>query len=542
MRELEKKGLRCVAYARLSSRELAERSEFTSIEAQIEACKAYVKSQGILGWKFLKAYTDLSTGADVERPGLQQMLQDARDGMFDCIVCVKIDRLSRSLHDFFELHDLFDEKNIKFVCTTQDINTTNAAGRMFLKILVSFGEYERELIVERVKAKLHETARQGLFCGGYIPLGYHSPEKGRPLQIEEREAGIVRLIFSLYEKHHSVIPVVRELEKQGQKTKMQKMGEKTRGGIPFQRSSVLRILRNPLYIGEYSFRGNRTPMPITPIIPRPQFERIQKMLDLHTRGDGFSRTKYPYLLKGILRCGCCGGAMIAAPGKKSRFFYYRCVGVPKKGVEVCELRNLPAPQIEEKVVEIISCTAQDEEKLRSAVSLTQQEESRKREILEGALTKEEVRREELIQTTGRLIEIIEKGQCKINVLEERLNTLGEEKAHAEEAIQEIKKQLGKYGRKEIDFLHLRDSLRIFIRAMGSKKEEKRKEAVRNLIDRVFVEKNYIRVSVRARYLEGGSGLEGLRMRGDNLLGTTIWINSLYTWKKGFRGKKEVKLL
>ena len=231
--------LRCAVYTRKSSEEGLEQ-EFNSLHAQREACEAYVASQRSEGWVLVRDQYDDGgiSGGTLDRPGLQRLLEDIEDGLVDVVVVYKIDRLSRALMDFSKLVEIFDRHGVTFVSVTQSFNTTTSMGRLTLNILLSFAQFEREVIGERIRDKFAASRRKGMWMGGPVPLGY--VVKDRKLVIEPAEAEQVRTIFRLYARSSSTAQVLKELHARGIRTK--------RGAV-FDRGYLLKFLHNKVYLG-----------------------------------------------------------------------------------------------------------------------------------------------------------------------------------------------------------------------------------------------------------------------------------------------------
>src|SRR3954454_23802275 len=205
-----KPKLRCAVYTRKSSEEGLE-MEFNSLDAQREACEAYVASQRAEGWLLVAdRYDDGGfSGGTLERPALKRLRSDMEAGKIDVVVVYKIDRLSRSLMDFSRLVEVFEQHKVTFVSVTQSFNTTNSMGRLTLNVLLSFAQFEREVIGERSRDKFAASRKRGIWMGGFVPLGYDV--KDRKLILNEAEAAIVRRVFEKFTKRGSVTDLVRTL-------------------------------------------------------------------------------------------------------------------------------------------------------------------------------------------------------------------------------------------------------------------------------------------------------------------------------------------
>ena len=243
------KKIRCAIYTRKSAEEGLEQ-EFNSLDAQREACAAYVASQKAESWVLLPTvYEDAGlSGGTLERPGLQRLLADIDAGLVDQIVVYKVDRLTRSLSDFAKLVERLEAAGAVFVSVTQSFNTATSMGRMTLHMLLSFAQFEREVTAERIRDKIAASKRKGLWMGGRVPLGYEKDE--RTLRINEAEAETVQTLYALYRKHETLRQVKAEADRLRLRTKQRFTADGTRtGGLPFRRGHLHCLLTNPLYAG-----------------------------------------------------------------------------------------------------------------------------------------------------------------------------------------------------------------------------------------------------------------------------------------------------
>ena len=293
------KLLRCAIYTRKSTEHGLE-LEFNSLDAQREACEAYIKSQASEGWICLpKQYDDPAfSGGNLERPALQRLLKDIEAGLVDVVVVYKIDRLTRSLSDFAKLVEVFDVRSISFVAITQQFNTTTSMGRLTLNILLSFAQFERELSSERVRDKVAASRRKGKWTGGTVPLGYDSKDK--KLVINEAEAKVVRTIFERYINLKSVPKLIQELDRKGIVTKQHRLKGKITGGIPFNYGSLLYVLKNRMYLGETGHGGKWFAGEHDPILDRQTFDRVQEIMKGNSVKRSKRRTESGALLTGFL--------------------------------------------------------------------------------------------------------------------------------------------------------------------------------------------------------------------------------------------------
>src|ERR1700676_4179940 len=275
---------RCAVYTRKSSEEGLEQ-DFNSLHAQREACEAFIKSQQGEGWRLVKtAYDDGGlSGGNMERPSLQRLLEDIRQGLVDVVVVYKVDRLTRSLADFARMVEVFDARGVSFVAVTQQFNTTTSMGRLTLNVLLSFAQFEREVTGERIRDKIAASKRKGIWMGGLVPLGYEV--RDRQLVINEAEATTVRHIFTRYCEFGSVRLLKEELDRNGVRSKIRvsKDGVES-GGQAFSRGALYTLLRNPIYVGEIRHKGVCHSGQHAPIVNRAMWDRVAQLLRGHSTG------------------------------------------------------------------------------------------------------------------------------------------------------------------------------------------------------------------------------------------------------------------
>ena len=294
------KPVRCAIYTRKSTEHGLE-LEFNSLDAQRDACEAYIKSQASQGWKAVPQHYDdpAFSGGNLARPALQQLLKDIDAGRIDVIVVYKIDRLTRSLADFAKLVEAFDAKAISFVAVTQQFNTTTSMGRLTLNVLLSFAQFERELSSERVRDKIAASRRKGKWTGGTVPLGYDAKDK--KLVINKAEAETARYIFKRYLELQSFAKLVEDLDAKGIVTKRRDTKvKKFNGGILFTYGPLAYFLKNRVYIGETGHKDKWFPGEHAGIVDRKTFDEVQQLLKSKSDGRDATRTASEALLLGKL--------------------------------------------------------------------------------------------------------------------------------------------------------------------------------------------------------------------------------------------------
>ncbi|MFI0849152.1 recombinase family protein [Mesorhizobium sp. IMUNJ 23232] len=335
--------LRCAVYTRKSSEEGLDQ-EFNSLDAQREACEAYVVSQRAEGWVLVPdRYDDGGvSGATLERPALKRLLRDVEAGLVDVVVCYKIDRLSRSLSDFSKLVDLFDRQQVTFCSTTQSFSTTTSMGRLTLNILLSFAQFEREVIGERIRDKFAASRRKGMWMGGTVSLGYRVVN--RKLVIHEAEAATVRMIFQRFLKTGSGMQLSRALNAEG---------VTSRSGKPFDKGMLYKILSNRIYVGEAVHKGTAYPGEHSPIIPRELWDKVRSIIAENPRKRAAaSRRQTPALLKGLLFAPNGSAMSPTHTRRKGKLYrYYVTQTVVKLGPHTCPIRRIAAAEIETVVID-----------------------------------------------------------------------------------------------------------------------------------------------------------------------------------------------
>lgn len=318
------KHFRCAIYTRKSHEEGLDQ-EFNSLDAQREACSAYIASQAGLGWTLSPTLYDDGgiSGGHMQRPALQALIGDIQHGLVDIIVVYKVDRLTRSLTDFAKLVDVFDAHQVSFVSVTQAFNTTNSMGRLTLNVLLSFAQFEREVTAERSRDKIAASKKKGMWMGGLPPLGYTNVEKR--LVVVEKEAIIVRKLFALYAKFKNVRRVWQEADRLGLKTKQRndKHGHRT-GGKPFSRGHLYVILNNPLYVGKIVHKKNIYEGQHEAIVDQALWDEVHSSLQtnaIHRKNRNNARS--PSLLAGLIHAED-GQALSPSHANKAskRYRYY----------------------------------------------------------------------------------------------------------------------------------------------------------------------------------------------------------------------------
>jgi DNA invertase Pin-like site-specific DNA recombinase len=356
--------IRCAIYTRKSTEEGLEQ-EFNSLDAQRECAEAYILSQRAEGWTALAdRYDDGGfTGANVDRPGLRQLLADVEARRVDCVVVYKVDRLSRSLLDFARLMEVFDKRGATFVSVTQQLNTNSPMGRLTLNVLLSFAQFEREIIGERTRDKKSAARKKGKWMGGYPVLGYDLDSNSRRLVVNETEAKLVRDIFSIFLRNRSIVKTLETIRNKGWVLKSWTTRKgKLHPGQTFDRAALVRLLTNVTYIGQVKHLGTIYPGEHEAIITSTSLKRAGQLLNVRKRGaESAERKAQGSLLEGLLECAVCGNRM--QPGYTHRngrkHPYYVCFTAQKQGAMACPRQSVMASKIEPLVVETLYGLAEE---------------------------------------------------------------------------------------------------------------------------------------------------------------------------------------
>jgi len=360
--------LRCAIYTRKSSEEGLD-MEFNSLDAQREACEAYIASQRSEGWVATRERYDDGgfSGGNLERPGLKQLLADIDDGLIDVVVVYKIDRLSRSLMDFSKLVEIFDRNGVTFVSVTQSFNTTTSMGRLTLNILLSFAQFEREVIGERIRDKVAASRKRGIWMGGYVPLGYDVED--RKLLVNDAEAASVRRIFERFIELGSATVLARELRRDGFRNKQ---------GTLIDKGYLYRLLNNRVYRGEAVHKGKAYPGEHDAIIDNDLWDRAHAIMKESPRKRANnSRSQTPALLKGLIFSDT-GVAMTPTSTRKGAKLYRYYVSMDtiknrETGAETAPMR-LAAGMVEDAVVTEVRRILQTPEVVTQVITALKQQD------------------------------------------------------------------------------------------------------------------------------------------------------------------------
>jgi site-specific DNA recombinase len=490
--------VRCAIYTRKSTEEGLSQ-EFNSLDAQREAGEAYIASQRQEGWSAMTdRYDDGGfTGGNMDRPALRQLLADIEAGRIDCVVVYKVDRLSRSLLDFARLMEIFDKHSVSFVSVTQQFNTTASLGRLTLNILLSFAQFEREIIAERTRDKIGAARRKGKWTGGSPVLGYDVDPHGGRLVVNEDEAARVRSLFDLYTEHHSIIAVVREAGRRGWTTKRWTTKDgREHAGRPLGKADVYKILTNVIYTGQVNHKGKIYPGEHAAIVACATFQKVNDRLSHNGMTGGKEvRNKYGALLRGLLHCDACSTAMhhtYTAKGGR-RYRYYVCHTAQERGWDACPSKSLPAQQIEDSVVDHIRALARKPEVVIETLRAVQEQSAA------GAidvLAELQAGERELRRLNADLAKVA--GNPGNGMRVDRMAGLQDRIGSLERRISEIRTELGALDATAVTEEEIAEALKTFDSVWKSLNTNEQTRIIRLLIERVGYDGRTGKVAVTFR--------------------------------------------
>ena len=473
------KPVRCAIYTRKSTEEGLNQA-FNSLDAQREAGEAYILSQKHDGWTLVPSqYSDGGyTGANIERPGVRQLMADIEAGKIDCVVVYKVDRLSRSLIDFAKMMGLFEKHGVCFVSVTQQFNTNIPLGRLTLNILLSFAQFEREIISDRTRDKQVAARKKGKWTGGHIILGYDLDSQAGKLTVNLEEAERIREIFRMYLDGTPVLEMTKRLDRLGWRNKQWTTRDgKLYGGSPLRRCHIYNLLSNILYTGQVKVGDEIFPGEHEGIVDQQTFDLAQARLmeNAWTPGNPH-RIKMDALLRGIIYCSCCGSGMYStySANKERRYRYYVCYKSQQKLEGYCTSRSVSAPSVEDAVVESIRRVCVNPDVLAETAILARQ---RIAEITTGL-------REELNATNGRVKNLKSQIARLRNPEPKRLAEIHEQLATGDARAEELRGDILRREKQRIDEKELRRTMESFEDVWKAMNLEEQRGLLRQLVEKV----------------------------------------------------------
>ncbi|MCE5322418.1 recombinase family protein [bacterium] len=494
-----KQGMRCAIYTRKSTEKGLEQ-EFNSLDAQREACEAYIASQRHEGWIALTEHYDDPgfSGGNIERPGLKKLMRDIERGKIDCVVFYKLDRLSRSLLDFVKLAEFFDQHKVTFVSITQQFSSTTAMGRLILNILLSFAEFERAISAERVRDKIAAAKRKGKYLGGTPAYGYDVDYKKTKLIVNQEEAKLVREVFKRFIETGSCLEIARELNSKGIPTKSwtTKNGSFHQGG-PWNTQHLYRVLNNRTYLGETVHKDKSYPGEHEAIVPKSLWEKVQQIFSSGTaRKKGQETHEVKSLLRGIIRCGHCDKSMVGTYTRKKNkivYRYYTCSSVIKNGYSSCSVRSVPAGEIEKAVIGQVRALLQSPEVIAETFRAARDLQEQEIRSLQDEKTNLEMRMVELKAAASELVS----GNFEKGTTTDRFSELNDDIQKTRRILIETDERLSELTAGSLTEQDVADALRKLDPVWDELFPSEQHRILRSLVERVTVYPNGLDIQLRA---------------------------------------------
>lgn len=482
-------------YVRVSTIRQALRVE-GSLDTQVDTLQKYVDVKRATSdepWEITETYREEGkSGKDTDRPEYQRMLTDIRAGRINALLCTKIDRVSRSLMDFFKLHELLERHEVTFISLHENWDTSTPMGRFGLKLTLAVAELERETLAERVREKTAWRRGEGFYVGGPC-LGYDfDPERRGMLNINKEEAALVRLIYETYLVQGSVLATTEYLNKKGYrgKTYLSKRGE-PRGGGTFFNTGLTRILTNPLYVGKILEGENLIEGKHEGVVPIPLWERVQRRIRFQAanRHNVHHERQYSFLLEGIIRCGECSGAMTPrwAQGRSRKYYYYECVSRAHKGNAACTMKDVPAPALDTAFVQRIKELGSQQSYIKDIAEQANdgsQYELSQLELRRKSLERQLAQGQRKLQRWSDLLASSEKHGAQEQLLAS-IGRASQESKSVEAELRDIADQKEQIRRKHADPLQVINTLHSFADLWDAATDIERKTLLRLLVHQVI---------------------------------------------------------
>lgn len=492
-------ALRVALYTRVSTdNQLGDEGSLETQEARLRASVASRQAPHLVARVFRE---EGASGKNLDRPQLQEMLAAVRAGQVDVVMVTRLDRLSRSLLDFYELHRAFEARNVQFVSLNESFDTSQPIGRAMLKLVLVFAELEREQTADRTRIAMQARAERGLWNGGAPPLGYDGDGSGH-LAVNEPEAVIVREAFEKMTELRSIREVARYLNAKGYRQKRyssRRQGDK--GERPFTNAVVDIMLKNRLYLGEVPHCGNWHQGQHPAIIDPVMFDRLQNIREDNRRGAKAPREDRPheYLLTGLARCPACDSALTSATTTNSagtRYFYYRCVSTSKEATSTCPIGQLPAGPLEDAVLAIVRRAASDPVLVARAINESNRiakdllEPARARlKTLQADFTANKAERHRLLDA------ILAIGAAGMDTARDRMLALEERGRALQQAIADEEGKLGVDESRSLSLAAIHRVLRDFDQLYPHFTPGERRELLHEIIDEVRVYPDRVEVAL-----------------------------------------------
>ncbi len=490
--------VKCFIYARVSTDEQAA-GQYSSIDSQIDICKHYIEIQKEKDWKFIHAYTDPGfSGKDLERPGIQNLISDIKTGKVDVAIVYKIERLVRSIKDFYSLWDLFEAHNVTFVSATQQFDTSNAMGKLMLNILLSFAQFERENTSEKTRDKMKQRARLGKWHGGWLPFGYDYNKETKKLFINKVESQAIKKVFNLFIDGRKPSEIANLLNARGVRTKTRTIttkdgNTKNIGENRINEDFIKKIIAHPIYKGYVKFDDEEFKGEHQAILSINMWDKANKLLKpIQPKKTEYSKDTHVHILKGLAKCGECDTLLTPYPaGKKDKngipYLYYACGKVVDDGKNsACRVRALPARDFEEIIKRCLIELGQNKALIESSIRNASQFNKKRLKPLQEETDKTDNLLAKTTAQINRLIKIIKNEDMVGKEITEEYRTLLKEKSLLETQKEKLLLDIERCKQDMLDAEMIKKTLLSFDKVINSLPIEDQKELFQLLIKEITV--------------------------------------------------------
>ncbi|MFQ5647465.1 MAG: recombinase family protein, partial [bacterium] len=487
----KREGKACGLYLRVSTERQAQIKE-GSLDTQLGTLKKFTEiksTQGNEEWVVAEVYREEGkSGKNINRPEYQRMLQDIKRGKLNVLLCTKIDRVHRSLMDFYHLHELLEKHNVDFVSLNENWDTSTPMGRFGLKLTLAVAELEREQTSQRTRDKMQWRAEEGLWNGGQV-MGYDiDPDNKGILKVNPAEARIVKEIFETYLKLHSFRQTAQAINAKGYRSKAyQSRRGHTHGNKKFTKSALIHILTNPVYIGKITHLDKIYPGKHQPIIDETLWKAVSEYIAANrvVKAKPRKQKSHCFLLEGLVRCGRCGAYMTPSysSGRNQVYYYYMCTGV-NNGADECRMKRVSADALENLIAERLIVISRDADFVKRI--LLEANNSSESEL---AIIKErqELQKQALVpieQEIKNIVRFVAQGRGS-DALSSELERLEIQKRQIEEELEKINLEAREIENRSLNAKVIQEGLGLFGEIWEEATPEERKELMRFYIYKII---------------------------------------------------------